>query len=226
MSLCADTIGKLLVAVGNVHFLNPEDEICKKVLLSAKGISADDIELPLYFKTTKEMLEEFSYLGEATAYMAVVLNTQHIANSVDDKINPLSKYACDPSLEGSKEEINDRCKEHVKAIYGNKLPNIVKARLDWELESINKHDFFVHFSIAQKLVERVKSKGYTVGSRGSVAASFVAYLLGITDVNPLAPHYRCNYCKHTEFDIEDVDNGFDLPDKVCPCAAPLWIRTD
>lgn len=212
----AKTANKPFVAAGNVHFLDPEDEICKKVLLSAKGIDMAD-NIPLYFKQTDEMLKEFSYLGESDAWDAVVFNTQAIANCVDDNINLFFECAYFPSLDGSDENVRNKCISRAKEIYGAVLPETVRTQLNWELDAIEKHGFSVLYTIAQKLVERSKHNGYPVGTRGCIAASFVAFLLGITGINPLPPHYICPNCKHSIFSIDKkYDNGFDLPDEICP----------
>lgn len=222
LAFLANSAGKPLVASGNVHFLEPEDEICKKVLLSTKGLDADD-SLPLYFRTTEEMLDEFSYLGEEVATEAVINNSQKLANLVDDNLYPYLLGSYYPTIKDAEKELIRKCKTRAEEIYGATLPNIVKDRIEWELNSISNHDFATIFTIAERLVERSKANGYTVGSRGNMAASLVAFLLGITNVNPLPPHYVCSKCKYTNFEIDEKYScGFDLPDEICPvCSEKL-----
>lgn len=216
LAFLAKSQSKPLVASGNVHFLEPEDEICKKVLLSAIGFDADD-SLPLYFRTTEEMLKEFSYLGEETAIEAVISNTQKIAELVEDNLTPYLLGSYYPTIKNATEDVIGKCKIHAEKIYGSALPDIVRDRLEWELNSISKHDFATIFTIAERLVERSKTNGYTVGSRGNIAASLVAFLLGITNVNPLPPHYVCSKCQHANFITDEKYGcGFDLPDETCP----------
>lgn len=216
LAFLANSENKPLVAAGNVHFLEPEDEICKKVLLSAKGLDTDD-SLPLYFRTTEEMLDEFSYLGEEAAIDAVINNSQKIANLVEDNLHPYLLGSYYPTIKDAEKELIRKCKARVEKIYGTSLPNIVKERLEWELDSISSHDFATIFTIAERLVERSKTNGYTVGSRCNIAASLVAFLLGITNINPLPPHYICSKCKYTNFQIDKkYCCGFDLPDEICP----------
>jgi len=213
-----EKLNKPVVATCDVHFLNPEDEIFRKILLHVQKFSDADKEMPLYLRTTEEMLEEFSYLGEETALKVVIENPKKIADMCE-KIWPLPPKGVlyKPELPGVEEEIKSLSYTRAREIYGENLPEIVEARLKRELDSIIKHGYAVIYMIAQKLVTKSLSDGYLVGSRGSVGSSFVANMAGITEVNSLAPHYVCSKCKYTEFiDDGSVECGADLPDKACP----------
>ena len=188
-----DKLDKLVVATSDVHFMNKEDGIYRSIIQSGQGYSDADNQPPLYFRTTEEMLKEFEYLGKEKAYEVVVTNTNKIADMCE-RISPISKEICYPHLPNSDIEIKELSYKRAYELYGNTLPIEVQERLDRELKSIIENDFSTIYMIFQKLAQKSNEDGYIVGSRGSVGSSLVAYLLGITEVNPLPPYYRCSNC--------------------------------
>ena len=216
----ADELGKPCCATGDVHFLEPEDEAFRRILMAGQGFSDADNQAPLYFKSTDEMLREFSYLGEDRAYEVVVKNTNMIADMCD-VIRPVPRENYPPHIDGCEDDLRNMCYEKAKRIYGDPLPEPVQARLDRELNSIIGNGYAVMYIIAQKLVTKSLADGYLVGSRGSVGSSLAAFMSDITEVNSLAPHYLCPDDKYLEWH-EDYSCGVDLPDKICPkCGKPL-----
>ena len=217
-----DELGKLTVATCDVHFLNPEDALARKILQAGMGYP-DEEQPPLYLRTTEEMLEEFSYLGDR-AYEVVVENANKISDQVEHfKPVPDRDQLYSPTIPGAKEKVESLSYARAHEWYGPKLPKIVEDRLKQELSSIIGNGFSVLYYIAHLLVKKSNDDGYMVGSRGSVGSSFVATMLNITEVNPLVPHYRCPHCYHTEFFTDgSVGSGFDLPEKDCPeCGTPM-----
>ncbi|MGI6085328.1 MAG: PolC-type DNA polymerase III [Acetivibrionales bacterium] len=218
-----DRLNRPVVATCDVHYLDPDDAIYREIIQAGQGYKDASFQAPMYLRTTEEMLEEFAYLGEERAYEVVVTNTNSIADSIDI-VQPIPSGTFPPAMEGAEEEIINLSEKRVADLYGNPLPELVRARVDRELNSIIKNGFSVMYMIAQKLVMKSLEDGYLVGSRGSVGSSFVAYLIGITEVNSLPSHYRCGKCKYSEFFDKDasIGCGFDLPDKACPvCGEPL-----
>jgi DNA polymerase-3 subunit alpha (Gram-positive type) len=217
-------LGKPVCATGDVHFLDPEDGIYREVLLSARGGSDQP---PLYFKTTDEMLNEFSYLGEEDAYDAVITAPAKIADSCEDT-RPVREGEYFPKIEGSAEELRSLAYGRAHRLYGESLPSLIEERLEKELGSIIRKGYDIIYSISQKLVERSMANGYLVGSRGSVGSSVAAYFAGITEVNALPPHYRCPVCRGSFFpppgELDGVSCGVDLPEKNCPDCGAVYER--
>ncbi len=214
-----EQFNKPVVATCDAHFLNPEDEIYRTIIMAGKGMN-DEEESPLYLRTTDEMMQEFDYLGGDKAKEIVIDNTRKILDMCDS-ISPVRPDKCAPVIENSDEILTKICYDKAHEIYGDDLPEIVQERLERELNSIIKNGFAVMYIIAQKLVWKSNEDGYLVGSRGSVGSSFVAFTSGITEVNSLSPHYVCPKCKYSDFDSEDVlkyggNSGCDMPDKRCP----------
>lgn len=223
-----EELGKPVCATGDVHFLDPEDEIYRHILLASKGFEDADEPLPIYFKTTEEMLEEFAYLGKEKAYEVVVKNTNLIADWCDP-INPLPKGLFAPKLEDSDGELKRLVWGKAHELYGENPPKIVTDRIEVELGDIIRCKYDVIYMSAQKLVQNSLEHGYLVGSRGSVGSSLVAFMSGITEVNSLPAHYRCPKCKHSDFDYaQDPEHpygcGADMPDAVCPVCGTKYVK--
>ena len=221
-----EQFNKPVVATCDVHFLDPEDEVYRRIIMAGKGFKDADDQAPLYLRTTEEMLQEFMYLGSEKAQEVVITNTNKIANMIET-ISPVRPDKCAPVIEDSDKTLTDICYNKAREMYGDPLPEIVEARLKRELNSIISNGFAVMYIIAQKLVWKSVEDGYLVGSRGSVGSSFVATMSGITEVNPLSPHYYCKKCHYNDFYSDEVKAysgraGVDMPDKDCPvCGEPL-----
>ena len=220
-----EKMGKMVVATGDVHFMEPEDSVFRAILMSAANFKDAMLQPPLYFRTTEDMLEEFAYLGKKKAHEIVVENTGRIADMCGE-LRPFldDQQTYSPELPNAKEDLQRIANETAHRLYGDPLPEVVQKRLDKEKNSIVDNGYSSLYMVAQQLVSKSLSDGYLVGSRGSVGSSFVAYLLGITEVNALPPHYRCENCRYSEFpDVGDSSRcGIDLPPKACPvCGEPL-----
>ena len=223
-----ETFNKLVVATCDVHFLDPEDEVYRRIIMAGKGFKDADDQAPLFLRTTEEMLKEFEYLGSTKAEEVVITNPGKIADMCE-KIAPVRPDKCPPVIENSDQMLRDICYTKAHSMYGEELPSIVKERLDRELNSIISNGYAVMYIIAQKLVWKSNEDGYLVGSRGSVGSSFAATMSGITEVNPLQAHYRCAYCKYSDFDSPEVKafsgrSGCDMPDKICPVCGKKLVK--
>ena len=218
-----EKLNKLVCATCDVHFMDPEDEIYRRILQAGQGFDDADHQAPLYLRTTEEMLNEFAYLGKEKAYEVVVTNTNNVADMCEP-ISPISPDKCTPYIEGCEKTIEDIAMDKAHELYGDPLPEIVETRLRKELDSIIKNGFSVMYIIAQKLVWKSNEDGYIVGSRGSVGSSLVAYMTGITEVNGLKAHYRCPKCKYSDFSDHGFKNGIDLPDAWCPKCGKKLVK--
>ena len=223
-----EKFGKPVVATCDVHFLDPEDEVYRRIIMAGKGFDDADTQPPLYLRTTEEMLEEFAYLGSAKAREIVIDNPVKIAGMVE-KISPVNPNKCPPVIENSDQELRNICYRKAHEMYGEDLPRQVSERLEKELNSIISNGYAVMYIIAQKLVWKSNADGYLVGSRGSVGSSFVATMAGITEVNPLSPHYYCKKCHYSDFESDEVRAfaggcGYDMPDKKCPVCGETLIK--
>ncbi len=221
-----EEFNKPVVATCDVHFLDPEDEVYRRIIMAGKGFADADDQAPLYLRTTEEMLEEFAYLGSDKAEEVVITNTNKIADRID-VMSPVRPDKCPPVIPDSDKTLTDICYKKAHELYGEELPQIVKERLEKELNSIISNGFAVMYIIAQKLVWKSVEDGYLVGSRGSVGSSLVAFMAGITEVNSLSAHYRCPHCRYYDFDSPEIkasagNAGCDLPERDCPvCGKPL-----
>lgn len=223
-----EEFGKPVAATCDVHFLDPGDEMYRRIIMAGKGFTDADEQAPLYLHTTDEMLEEFEYLGSAKAREVVIENPNKIADMIE-RISPVRPDKCPPVIENSDQELRDICYAKAHAMYGDPLPEVVTERLERELNSIISNGFAVMYIIAQKLVWKSNEDGYLVGSRGSVGSSFVATMAGITEVNPLSPHYYCRNCHYSDFESEEVKAyvggcGWDMPDKKCPVCGEMLAK--
>ncbi len=223
-----EQFNKLVVATCDVHFLDPEDEVYRRIIMAGKGFKDADDQAPLFLRTTEEMLKEFEYLGSEKAEEVVIENTNKIANMCE-KISPVRPDKCPPVIENSDGMLREICYTRAHEIYGEELPPVVIERLERELNSIISNGFAVMYIIAQKLVWKSNEDGYLVGSRGSVGSSFVATMAGITEVNPLSPHYICSNCHYVDFDSDLVKSyagkaGCDMPDRNCPHCGQKLIK--
>ncbi len=219
-----EELGKPVVATGDVHFLNMEDSKFRSILMAGMGFNDADQQAPLYFRTTDEMLKEFEYLGKDKAYEVVVTNTNLIANMIEDGIRAIPKGTFPPSIDGAEDELKEATYTKLHNLYGENPPQLIVERVEKELNSVITHGYAVLYVIAKKLVHNSEEHGYLVGSRGSVGSSALAFFSGISEVNPLPPHWLCKKCKYSTFDVpENVLTGFDLEDKYCPvCGEKMY----
>ena len=219
-------VGKSVVATGDLHFIDPEDECYRRILMAGQGFESMDAQPPLFFHTTDEMLAAFSRLGEDVAHQIVVEAPIRIANMIEDTFAPFPAGTCLPHEEGGGDLVMDIAKRGTMDLYGDPLPPQIARRLDKELSSIIKHGFEVLYLSAHRLVKKSMGDGYSVGSRGSVGSSLVALVMGISEINPLPPHYRCPHCHHVDFDVVDTGAkcGPDLPHRDCPVCGTQLIR--
>ena len=219
-------LDKPVVGTGDVHFLYPEDECFRRILLTGQGFDGSDNQPPLFLHTTEEMTNAFSDLSLEEAEQVVIQAPQRIADQVEKGIAPFPDETFVPHEEDGEKHVREIAESGAKAIYGDPLPPMIAQRLEKELHSIIKHGFEVLYLSAHRLVKKSMGDGYTVGSRGSVGSSFAALAMGISEINPLAPHYRCPNCYHLDFDIADTGAkcGPDLPDKVCPLCGTNYIK--
>ncbi len=217
-------LGKPVVATCDVHFLEPQDEVYRRILMAGQGYADADAQPPLYFRTTEEMLAEFSYLGEELALQVVVENTRLVSDWIES-VKPIPAELYSPKIPGAEDAIRNMTMNKAASLYGDPLPAIVAERIKYELDAIINNGFAVLYLIAHKLVRKSLDDGYLVGSRGSVGSSFVATMTDITEVNPLAPHWRCPVCKHSEFITDgSFGSGFDLPDQDCPQCGSATVK--
>ena len=219
-----DKMGKKVVATCDVHFLRERDEVFRRILQAGQGYNDADIQPPLFFRNTEQMLKEFDYLGTEKAYEVVVTNTNYISDLIEN-IRPVPKGNFPPKIEGSAEDIERIARETAENLYGTPLPDVVEKRLKRELDSVIGNGYADLYNIARLLVKHSREQGYVVGSRGSVGSSFLAFCAQITEVNSLPPHYRCPKCKNTEFVYdEQYDSGCDMPDKKCPVCGSDYVK--
>ncbi len=217
-----EELGKPVVATGDSHYIDPEDDVYRQIMLYGKGMTDALDGTKLHFKTTEEMIDDFMFLGREKAEQIVIDNTVAIANMIEDGIKPIPDGQFTPTIEGAEQELTDICYATAKEMYGDPLPDIVRERTEKELKSVIQNGFAVLYIIARRLVKNSEENGYLVGSRGSVGSSVIATLCGVSEVNPLPPHWRCPNCKKSIFITDgSVGSGFDLPDRTCECGTKM-----